>query len=73
MEDDLWGGGKEKTVPLSGLMVYFKSERESLATVGRLRADELWPPGLLWGRGQGEGPGGGRRGPYVGRGYLSTL
>ena len=33
---------------LFGLMVYFKSERGSLAIVGRLSADELWPSGLSW-------------------------
>ena len=42
---------KERSL-LFGLMVYVKSERESLATVGRLSADELWPPGLSLGAGR---------------------
>lgn len=70
MEDSLWGRGKKEQSFLFGLMVYFKSERESLAIVGRLSADELWPSGLSWWA--GGHPGGGRR-ALCGRNYLSTL
>lgn len=41
------------------IMVYFKNEIESCATLLRLSADGLWPPGLSRGRGRrggGKGP-----------------